>query len=195
MLPQQPHPASAEPAPQILPIIPPVLSPRVPRPRPTLPAIDFEKFLGVTLFAWVGGLFLFLAVAFFIKHAFDKNLITPAMRVTFGHITGLGLIIGGLFIPRERHAVTVQTFCATGLLVLYATIFSSHAYFHFIGPIFAFVLMAVVTGAAIYLAVHLNAQFVAVLGLLGGFLTPPLLTTGVDHPIAFFGYLELIDLG
>jgi predicted membrane protein DUF2339 len=195
ILPQQPQPASAEPAPQILPIVPPLLPPRVEKPRPARPAIDFEKFLGVKLFAWVGGLFLFLAVAFFIKHAFDRNLITPAMRVTFGYITGLGLIIGGLFIPRERHAVTVQTFCATGVLVLYATIFASYSYFHFIGQTFAFALMAVVTGAAIYLAVHLNAQVVAVLGLLGGFLTPPLLSTGVDHPVLFFGYLALLDIG
>jgi hypothetical protein len=195
ILAQQPQPASAEPAPQILPIVPPLLPPREKKPRPALPAIDFEKFLGIKLFAWVGGLFLFLAVAFFIKHAFDENLITPAIRVAFGYMTGLGLIIGGLFIPRERHVVTVQTLCATGLLVLYATIFSSHAYFHFIGAIFAFVLMAVVTGAAFYLAVHLNAQVVAVLGLLGGFLTPPLLSTGVDHPIGLFGYLALLDIG
>ena len=194
ILQQEPQPASAEPAPQILPIIPP-LPPRVPKPRPALPAIDFEKFLGVKLFAWIGGLFLFLAVAFFIKHAFDRNLITPAMRVTFGYITGLGLIIGGLFIPRERHTVTVQTFCATGVLVLYATIFSSYSYFHFIGQPFAFALMAIVTGAAFYLAVYLNAQVVAVLGLLGGFLTPPLLSTGVDHPVGLFGYLALLDIG
>jgi hypothetical protein len=188
----QPEPVPVEPS---TPPIPPLLPPHLPRPRIETPAIDFEKFLGVKLFAWVGGLFLFLAVAFFIKHAFDKNLITPAMRVTFGYITGLGLIIGGLFMPRERHAVTVQTLCATGLLVLYATIFASHAYFHFIGTTFAFALMAVVTGAAFYLAIHLNAQVVAVLGLLGGFLTPPLLSTGVDRAVGLFGYLALLDIG
>lgn len=182
-----------EPEPRIT--VPPVLSARIPKPRTTTPAIDFEKFLGVKLFAWVGGLFLFLAAAFFIKYSFDRNLITPAMRVTFGYITGLGLVTGGLLIPRQRHAVTVQTLCATGLLVLYANIFASHAYFHFIGPTFAFALMAVVTGVAFYLAVHLNAQVVAVLGLLGGFLTPPLLSAGVDRPVGLFGYLALLDIG
>jgi hypothetical protein len=201
ILAQQPtQPQPPPPEPHGAPVIPPVLpvwkdTPRVPRPRIAAPAIDFEKFLGVKLFAWVGGLFLFLAVAFFIKHAFDRNLITPAMRVTFGYITGVGLIVGGLFMPRQRHVVTVQTLCATGLLVLYATIFGSHAYFHFIGQTLAFVLMAVVTGAAFYLAIHLNAQVVAVLGLLGGFLTPPLLSTGIDHPIGLFGYLALLDIG
>src|SRR6185436_8924970 len=117
------------------------------------------------------------------------------MRVAFGYIVGLGLVVGGLFIPRERHAVTVQTLCATGLLVLYANIFASHAYFHFIGATPAFALMALVTATAFYLAVRLDAQVVAVLGLLGGFLTPPLLSTGVDNPGGLFGYLALLDIG
>jgi uncharacterized membrane protein len=175
-----------------LPVEPPLLRPRVPTAEP---AISFENFLGVKLFAWLGGFLLFLAVAFFIKHAFDRNLITPLMRVTFGYIAGIGLIVGGLLIPRERHAVTVQTLCATGLLVLYANIFASHALFHFIAPAVAFALMAVVTAGAFVLALKLNAQIVAVLGLLGGFLTPILLPAHSDNALGLFGYLALLDMG
>src|SRR5688500_6440454 len=158
--------SASEPAPAV----PPLLRPQIPREHRAEPAISFESFLGVKLFAWLGGFLLFLAVAFFIKHAFDRNLITPLMRITFGYIAGVGLIVGGLFIPRKRHAVTVQTLCATGLVVLYANIFASHALFDFIAPPVAFALMAVVTAGAFVLALKLNAQVVAVLGLLGGFL-------------------------
>jgi uncharacterized membrane protein len=189
-------PVAAAPSPPVTPTLPPVLPPRVPaKPRVTEPAINFEKFLGVKLFAWVGGLLVFLAAVFFIKYSFEKNWITPLMRVTFGYLVGIGLVVGGLFIPRQRHIVTVQTLCATGLLVLYANIFASRAHFHFIGATPAFALMALVTATAFYLAVRLNAQVVAVLGLLGGFLTPPLLSTGVDNPGGLFGYLALLDIG
>jgi uncharacterized membrane protein len=200
VLPKQPQPVAepvaAAPVQPITPTLPPVLPPRIPaKPRVVEPAINFEKFLGVKMFAWVGGLLVFLAAVFFIKYSFEKNWITPLMRVAFGYLVGIGLVVGGLFIPRERHAVTVQTLCATGLLVLYANIFASRAYFHFITATPAFALMALVTATAFYLAVRLEAQVVAVLGLLGGFLTPPLLSAGVDNPGGLFGYLALLDIG
>ncbi len=33
--------------------------------------------MGAKLFAWIGGLALFLGVAFFVKYSFEHNLISP----------------------------------------------------------------------------------------------------------------------
>lgn len=186
--------------------VPPVATPKLPRsespsnpagsPRSTaLPDIQWESFLGVKLFAWVGGLALFLGIAFFVKYSFEHNLISPQMRVAIGYMVGFGLLAGALWMPRERHIVTVQTLCATGVLILYAVTFAAHAYYHFLGVPPAFAVMTLVTAAAFVLAVRLDAQVIAVLGLLGGFLTPPLLSTGVDNPLGLFGYLALLDIG
>src|SRR5207249_4648408 len=112
-----------------------------------------------------------------------------------GYHVGAGLIGGGLWLSRERHVVTVHTLCATGILILYANIFASHGYYKFLNSGPAFGLMALVTAGAFLLAVRLDAQVVAVLGLLGGFLTPPLLSSGVDKPLELFGYLALLDIG
>ena len=157
--------------------------------------INWEKVLGVQLFAWVGGLALFLGVAFFVKYSFENNLISPQLRVALGFLFGIGMMIAGLLLPREKNAVTVQTFCATATLILYANIFAAHAYYHFINPTGAFALMALVTVTAFLLSVRLNAQMIAILGLLGGFLTPPLLSTGVDNPVGLFSYIALLDIG
>ena len=43
-----------------------------------------------------------IAAVFFVKHAFERNYITPKMRVLIGGATGLGLIAGGLWMPRAR---------------------------------------------------------------------------------------------
>ncbi len=157
--------------------------------------INWERFLGVNLFAWVGGLALFLGIAFFIKYSFENNLVSPQTRIVCGYLFALGLMGGGLWLSRERHAVTVQTLCATATLILYANTFAAHAYYKFIGPTPAFGLMTLITFTAFLLAVRLDAQVVAVLGLLGGFLTPPMLSTGVDNPLGLFGYLALLDGG
>jgi hypothetical protein len=162
----------------------------------TTKPVDWENFVGVKLFAWVGGFALFLAVVFFVKYSIEHGLISPLMRVSFGFLTGIGAILGGLWMRRQKdYEVTVQTLCAAGISILYADIFACRSFYNFLSPVAAFPFMILVTVAAFFLAVRLNARYVAILGLIGGFLTPPLLSTGVDHPIALFSYILLLDAG
>ena len=183
------------------PVVPPPIIPPQPVPRPEppkqspLPAINWEQFMGVKMFAWLGGLILFLGVAFFVKYSFDNNLVPPEVRVAIGYVLGLGLLVGGLWLARKDYRVLGQTLCATGVVVLYANVFGSTALYHLIGPMPAFGLMTLVTATAFVLAVQMDAQVVAVLGLFGGFLTPMLLSTGQDNPLGLFGYLTMLDAG
>src|SRR6266568_7951645 len=172
-------------------------SAELPAPQPSLPAIDWEQFMGAQLFAWIGGLALFLGVAFFVKYSFEHNLIQPEVRVAIGFAVGLILVVGGLALKRKENVVTAQTLCATGILILYAVTFACRSFYHFafFGLIPTFLLMALITVVAFLLAVRLNAIAVAVLGMAGGFLTPILLSTGQDNPLGLFGYVALLDIG
>ena len=197
--------ASAEPAkiPAPPPLLPPPPAPVAPArpvyvpPPPRKPAINWEQFLGAKLFAWLGGLALFLCIAFFVKYSFEHDLIPPAVRVAIGFVTGAGLVVGGLKIDRKRYDITAQTLIAAGIVSLYAVTFACRSIYHFefFGPVPTFLLMTLITATAFILAVRLEAQVVAILGILGGFLTPVLLSTGVDNPGGLFGYLALLDLG
>ncbi|NBV23612.1 MAG: DUF2339 domain-containing protein [Proteobacteria bacterium] len=187
--------------------LPPPPSPVVPVPprkpvasapvAPPEPAFNLEQFLGVKLFAWVGAFIGFLAVAFALKYSFDQGWVSPAVRVAGGLVTGIALLIGGLKMNRERYAVTVQSLCGAGIVVLYADLFTAHHpdYNLIPSPTATFLLMSLVTTVAFFLAVRLNAQPVAILGLLGGFLTPVLISTGQDNPLGLFGYVTLLDVG
>src|SRR5436189_5382571 len=175
-----------------------VIKPSVPQiSAPARPPINWEQFMGAKLFAWIGGLALFLGVAFFVKYSFEHNLIPPELRVAIGFTIGVSLLIGGLLVKRKENAVTAQTLCATGILVLYAVTFACRSYYHFafFGLIPTFLLMTLITAVAFLLAVRLNAIVVAVLGIAGGFLTPVLLSTGQDNPLGLFGYIALLDIG
>src|SRR5438105_9115909 len=165
--------------------------------QPSLPAINWEQFMGAKLFAWIGGLALFLGVAFFVKYSFEHNLIPPEARVAIGFVVGLALVAGGLALKRKENVVTAQTLCATGILILYAVTFACRSFYHFafFGLVPTFLLMALITAVAFLLAVRLNAIAVAILGMAGGFLTPILLSTGQDNPPALFGYIALLDIG
>ncbi|HWM24074.1 MAG TPA: DUF2339 domain-containing protein [Chthoniobacterales bacterium] len=195
-----PEPARPKAGPSVPPPLPPPMPAGPPPPPPFLPrparaAIDWEAFLGVKLFAWIGGFVLFLGIVFLVKYSFENNLITPAMRVVIGTAIGLALIVTGWLTATRRYRVSGQSLCATGVLVLYGNIFAAHVFYHLIALVPAFASMAIVTAAAFFLAVRMNAQVIVVLGLLGGFLTPGLLSTGVDNPIALFGYIAVLNVG
>src|SRR5947208_6119298 len=164
---------------------------------PARPPIDWEQFMGAKLFAWIGGLALFLGVAFFVKYSFEHNLIPPELRVAIGFVVGVSLLVGGVLLKRKENAVTAQTLCATGVLVLYTVMFACRSYYHFsfFGLIPTFLLMTLITAVAFLLAERLNAIVVAILGLAGGFLTPVLLSTGQDRPLGLFVYIALLDIG
>src|SRR3569833_4529993 len=138
-----PPPLPPEP---IRPVAPPILFepvfkvdapppiPEMPQPAraPTpAPGINWEQFMGVKLFAWIGGFALFLGIAFFVKYSFDNNLISPQMRVALSFLAGLGLVFGGTELKRKAYAVTSQTLCATGIVILYATTYAAHASYLF----------------------------------------------------------------
>lgn len=176
-----------------IPALPPPLLPSPPAAR----NIGWEQFMGAKLFAWLGGLAAFLSVAFFIKYSFEHELVPPAMRATLGFIFGIGLAVGGWLVPRPRYTTLAQTLCATGIVVLYAVTFACNAIYHFVpfGTFFTFVCMTLITAAAFGLAVRLDAKVVAVLGWLGGFLTPILLSASRDNTLGLFGYLAFLDVG
>jgi uncharacterized membrane protein len=163
----------------------------------TKPPVNWEQFMGVKGFAWVGGFALFLGVAFFVKYSFDNNLVPPQLRVAIGFLAGLGLLVGGVMMSRRNFPTLSQTLCATGVVILYAVTFACRSIYHFefFGPIPTFLLMALITTTAFCLAVRLDALVVAILGMLGGFLTPVLLSSGQDNPLGLFGYIAILDAG
>ena len=156
---------------------------------------NWESILGVKLFAWIGGLALFLGVVFFVKYAFENNWITPAMRIVAGALIGIALLIVSLLPAVRRYRVPAQSVCATGILILYADIYAAHSFYGLIPLTVATALMWIATGGALLLANHLEAQSVAWLASIGGFLTPALVWRGGDHPVALFGYIAILNFG
>ena len=192
-----PRPPIATPPPIFVVTPPPKSPPIFEPPHPPVPKINWEQFMGVKGFAWIGGLALFLGVAFFVKYSFDNNLLPPELRVAIGFLTGLGLLVGGMVMSHKNFPALSQTLCATGVVILYAVTFACRSVYHFefFGALPTFLLMALITTTAFFLAVRLNALVVAILGMLGGFLTPILLSTGQDNPLGFFGYIAILDVG
>ena len=160
-------------------------------------AFNWEQFMGVRLFAWLGGLALFLAAAFFIKYSFDNGLISQELRVAIGFLAGAAALAGGFRMNRNRYRVTADTLCAAGVVILYAVTFTGHAVYQF--PLFSaattFGAMMLITTAAFVLSMRFGAQVIAILGMLGGFLTPLLVSSDTQNATALFMYIAMLDAG
>jgi len=157
--------------------------------------VDLEARIGGNWFNRIGIIAICFGVAFFLKYAFDNEWIGPGGRVSIGVAIGLVFLAGGERL-RKRYASYAYGLTGGGIAVLYLAIwFASIRHYNLIHPTLAFVLMAAVTATGSLLAARYDALPIAVLALIGGFLTPILLSTGVDNETGLFGYIALLDAG
>src|SRR6185503_14973478 len=84
---------------------------------------------------------------------------------------------------------------AAAVAILFSTFFAAHALWNLIPSSVTFGLLALVTVLAVLLSIRHESLFIAVLGLIGGFGTPALLSTGENRPIPLFAYLLLLNIG
>ncbi|MBC8031714.1 MAG: DUF2339 domain-containing protein [Pyrinomonadaceae bacterium] len=156
---------------------------------------DLESTIGGSWFNWIGIIAVTFGIAFFLKYAFDKQWIGPTGRVSIAALVGIGLLYLGERLRGRGLKSYAYVLSGGGILILYLSDFAAYNFYHLISQPTAFVLMAAVTTTAVLLSVRLDALPVALLGLVGGFLTPLLLSTGVDNQVGLFTYIALLDAG
>lgn len=213
--PQAPERPAPPPAPHIPPPVsaPPVSAPPisakpidVPPPPPPpivedvepawqMPALDWERFVGVRLFSAIAGIALVLAGVFFLRYSIEHGWLQPPVRVAIGVLTGIGLLVACELKAARKYPITANALDAAAVAILFSTFFSAYALWKLIPASVAFGLLALVTATAVLLSIRRESLFIAVLGLLGGFATPALLSTGENRPIGLFSYLMLLNVG
>jgi len=148
----------------------------------------------VQLFAWIGGFIFLLGVSFWIKYALENDLISPALRIVFGTLVGIGLWVAGALITKPKLKITADTLCAVGLSTCYFVWFCAYYFYQMTGRPVAFALLVLVSVASFATAVWKNSQYIGVLAQITGFLTPYLFRT--DHPQIWFFliYISLINI-
>ncbi|MHC4425268.1 MAG: DUF2339 domain-containing protein [Planctomycetota bacterium] len=157
--------------------------------------IGLEQRIGTRWVLYAGIVTVIVAVGFFLKYAYDTNLIGPVGRVVIAAVSGLIALAVGEITRRRGYGIVAKGVTALGFAILYAAVFSAYRYYGLIGPTPAFALAIFVTAAAMLYAVSLNEIVVAFLSLLGGFLTPVIVSTGENLPVPLFCYVLVLGVG
>src|SRR5207249_2526062 len=163
--------------------------------RPLAPPFDWENLIGVKLFSGIAGVALVLAAVFFLRYSIEHGWLQPPVRVAIGIVVAIALLGICELRAAQRYPVTANALDAAAIAILFATFYAAHALWQLIPAAAAFVLLAMVTAVAVLLSIRRDSLFIAVLGLLGGFATPALLSTGENRPIPLFAYLLLLNIG
>jgi uncharacterized membrane protein len=177
-------------------VTPPASAPTLPPPpAKSRTRGEWEALIGGKLLNRIGALALILGVGFFLQYAFANDWITEPVRVLIGVLLGLALLAGAARSASGGFQIFAQGLVGAGIAILYLSVYASFNYYHLLAQQWAFVFMSAVTAITFTQAFRYNSIVVALLGLLGGFLTPFLLSTGVVNPVGLFTYLALLNLG
>jgi uncharacterized membrane protein len=153
-----------------------------------------ESQFGLTIVNRIGAITLAIGIIFFFKYAVDSKWITASGRVFLGVLSGLILIGVADWLRKRDQRVFSQGVCGCGLAILYISLYASFAYYQLVPQGVAFVAMAGASALAVILSFRYNHPAIAALGLIGGFLTPPLLQNGHDRPWVLFPYVLILDV-
>jgi len=156
------------------------------------PAIETK--VGLTVINRVGVITLVLGVAFFFKWAVDNEWIGPTGRVVLGLLTGCAAVGAADLLFRKAQTTFAQGIAGAGLAILYLAAYSAFGFYHLVPQAVAFAFLVSTTALGFALSLRYASPAIAALGLLGGYLTPLLLSTGEDHPWFLLSYVLLLDL-
>jgi len=204
--PQPTSPPLTTPSPQVLPPQPApeaVRPPSAPAPRgtsgpalqpwPNLPPqpshADLEALIGGRWFNRIGIIALLFAVSYFLKLAFDNNWIGPAGRVTIGILLGALMLPWSQWLLSRGYTYFAEGIAGLGEATLFVSVWAGCQYYTLFSRGVGFAALIFVTIIMAILALWRNSSRIAFLSLLGGLLTPALVSSGKNEQLVLFSYL------
>lgn len=154
---------------------------------------DLEERLGAKLPVWLGAVALALSGAFLVKYSVEQGWLGPEVRVGLAVAFGVALLAGAGLLRRAAGPIA-GALAASGVAVLYAAFLAAVHLYQLLTPAGGFALMALTTAVAVGLSLVFG-PIVAVIGLVGGFLTPYWIQAGEPDPKRLFAYLLLVHAG
>jgi len=142
----------------------------------------------------IGVLVLMFGIASALKYAADAGWLVLPIELRLAGIAAAAIagLVWGLRSAPQRPAFGLSLQGgAIGVLLL--VVFAAFRYYGVIGAGPAFAIVLVLVAGASVLAVRQNAVALAVLGFIGGYLAPVLISTGSGNHIALFSYYALLN--
>ncbi|MEO1021572.1 MAG: DUF2339 domain-containing protein [Bacteroidota bacterium] len=155
---------------------------------------SLERFIGENLINKIGILVMVLGVGFGANYAIEHELISPLLRIILGYIAG-AILAGTAYYLRANYFKFSAVLFSGSVSIFYFITFFAHSFYGFIPAIPTFALMVGFTVLAAILALWYNALVIALLGMVGAYAVPFLISTESESATVLFSYVSVINIG
>ncbi|CCQ10434.1 hypothetical protein PALB_13010 [Pseudoalteromonas luteoviolacea B = ATCC 29581] len=179
-------------------IVKPTLVSKV-SPKLQLSPFSLDEFLKGNGIFWLGSLVLALGGLFLAKYSIEAGLLSPLVRVAFGALFGISLVIGAEVVNQYKEKLNIHTpnisaaLAGGGVITCFAMSLVAFDFYRFITPDIAFVLLALISLAATSLALRYG-PVLAGIGIIGSYIVPAVVSTGSNNVLGLLLYVSFISL-
>jgi uncharacterized membrane protein len=152
-----------------------------------------ENFIGLRLIHFVGIVVLVIGLSIGVKYAIDKQLISEIARIVLAYSAGIILYLLSWRLKKKYQLFSAILFSGA-VASLYFTTYSAFVYYGFFSFAVTFLLMVGFTVYTAYESIHYNRQEIAVLGMVGAYGIPFLISANAERADLFFSYIILINV-
>ncbi len=155
---------------------------------------NWEKFVGENLINKLGILITILGVGIGVRYTIEHDLIGPTMRIVLGYLLGVVLLIFG-FRLKERYRSYSAVLVSGAMAIMYLVTYFAHTEYLLFSQTIAFGLMVLFTIFTVLAALDYDRQVIAIIGLIGAYAVPFLLSNNAGNPIVLFSYVAIVNIG
>ncbi|MGH1437873.1 MAG: DUF2339 domain-containing protein [Lewinella sp.] len=156
--------------------------------------LDLEKFIGENLINKIGIAITVIGVAIGAKYSIEHNLINPLTRIILGYLAGIALLAFGIKLKKNYESYSA-VLVSGAMTILYFITYLAYSLYGLIPQGMAFGLMVVFTAFTVVAALNYNKQIIALIGLVGAYAVPFLLSEGSGQAVVLFSYVAIINIG
>jgi len=155
---------------------------------------EIEKFIGENLINKIGILITIIGVGIGAKYAIDHQLISPLTRILLGYL--VGFVLFGFAIKLKKGYNNYSSVLMSGAMaIVYFITYAAYSFYDLMPLYMAFGLMVMITVFTVYAAIKYDRQVIALIGMIGAYAVPFLLSDNTGNMVVLFTYMSIINLG
>ncbi|RYY62946.1 MAG: DUF2339 domain-containing protein [Chitinophagaceae bacterium] len=151
-----------------------------------------EHFIGLRLIHLAGIIVLLTGISLGIKYAIDKDLISPLARIMLAYFAGIILLVISLRLKARYNFFSAILFSGS-MACCYFTTYGALVYYQFLATSAAFFIMVALTVFTVVQSIYYNRIEIALIGLVGAYGIPFLVSNNTGRMDLFFAYVLLIN--
>jgi uncharacterized membrane protein len=155
---------------------------------------NLENFVGLKLLHLVGIVVLVIGLSIGVKYAIDEQLISEIARIALAYLAG-GLLLFLSVRLKANYKLFSAILFSGAMASLYFTTYAAFVYYSMFPFWMTFFAMGLLTAYTTYGAINYDREEIGVLGMVGAYSIPFLISQNNENAIVFFSYILLINIG